>query len=210
MRRPVRVRSGGVFAAVASAALIFAPNALAHDAVIGGSPANGEVVGEFPSTLSLEFSGVPQDGFNTFALSRVSDGQPEVLFSGEPQLDGQKVSLDVPSGLDTQPGDYRIGFQIVSSDGHATKGMTTFTYAPAGSEVSPIASEPSGSSGSSGESGGSGESIVQPENLDDETRSNMNLILAVLGVVVVAGAAFAALARRKKSEDLEGDMGEKE
>ncbi|WJZ07880.1 hypothetical protein CGLAUT_06960 [Corynebacterium glaucum] len=178
-----------------------APSALAHDAVISGSPANGEVVEEFPSKLSLEFSGQPQEGFSTLALSRISDGQPEVLYSGEPQLDGQWVSLDVPSGLDTQPGDYRIGFQIVSSDGHATKGMTTFTYAPAGSEVSPVASETSGESG---------ESTMQPENLDDETRSNMNLILAVLGVVVVAGAAFAALARRKKSEDLEGDMGEEE
>lgn len=204
MRRLNRVRVSGVIAAAASVALIAAPNALAHDAVIGGSPANGEVLEEFPSTLSLEFSGVPQDGFNTFALSRVSDSQPEVLYSGEPELDGQWVSLDVPSGLDTEPGDYRIGFQIVSSDGHATKGMTTFTYAPAGSEVSPVASE------TSGESGESGESMVQPENLDEETQSNMNLILAVLGVVAVAGAAFAALARRKKSEDLDGDLGEKE
>lgn len=201
MRRLDRIRTSGVIVAAASVALIAAPNALAHDAVIGGSPANGEVLEEFPSTLSLEFSGVPQDGFNTFALSRVSDGQPEVLYSGEPELDGQWVSLDVPSGLDTEPGDYRIGFQIVSSDGHATKGMTTFTYAPAGSEVSPVASKTSGESG---------ESIVQPKNLDEETQSNMNLILAVLGVVAVAGAAFAALARRKKTEDLDGDLGEKE
>lgn len=181
MKRPV-------FVAAATAALIAAPHALAHDAVIGGAPANGEVVEEFPSTLALEFSGEPKDGFNTFALSRVGEGQPEVLYSGEPQLDGRWVSLDVPGGLDTQPGEYRIGFQIISSDGHATKGMTTFTYAPAGSEVAT-----------------SSESIVQPENLDEETQTNLNLILAVLGVVVIAGAAFAALARRKRSEDLGDD-----
>ncbi|MDK8243813.1 copper resistance CopC family protein [Corynebacterium sp. UMB10321] len=114
-----------------------AGSAEAHDAVIGGDPSNGSVVAEFPKELSLEFSGQPQEGFNTFALSRVSDN--EILFTGEPVLDGRFVSLELPEKAresgDKVPGEYRIGFQIVSSDGHATKGMTTFTYAPEGSQV---------------------------------------------------------------------------
>lgn len=120
-----------------SAASALAGTAEAHDAVIGGDPANGSVVTDFPGVLTLEFSGQPQDGFNTFALSRVSDN--EILFTGEPTLDGRFVSLELPGAVhaaaDEVPGEYRIGFQIVSSDGHATKGMTTFTYMPEGGEV---------------------------------------------------------------------------
>ena len=120
-----------------SATSALAGTAEAHDAVIGGDPANGSVVTNFPDVLTLEFSGQPQDGFNTFALSRVSDN--EVLYTGEPTLDGRFVSLEVPeavhSAVDEAPGEYRIGFQIISSDGHSTKGMTTFTYVPDGGEI---------------------------------------------------------------------------
>lgn len=132
MRQSVLIMLGTVCAASA-----LAGTAEAHDAVIGGDPANGSVVAEFPDVLTLEFSGQPQDGFNTFALSRVSDN--EILFTGEPTLDGRFVSLELPeavhSAANDVPGEYRIGFQIVSSDGHATKGMTTFTFTPEGGEV---------------------------------------------------------------------------
>lgn len=67
-----------------SAASALAGTAEAHDAVIGGDPANGSVVTDFPGVLTLEFSGQPQDGFNTFALSRVSDN--EILFTGNQRL----------------------------------------------------------------------------------------------------------------------------
>ena len=105
------------------------PPAIAHDAVVGGSPANGEVVSEFPDTLTLDFSAAVQDGFNTFALSRTDTG--EVVFTGEPTIDGRAVSVDLPADFAAEPGQYQIGYQIISSDGHATKGMTTFTYEPA-------------------------------------------------------------------------------
>nr|WP_284522878.1 copper resistance protein CopC [Corynebacterium aquatimens] len=81
-----------------------APAALAHDSVVGGNPENGSVIATFPSTLQLEFSGQPQEGFNTFALSRATDKGPDVLFSGEPTVDGRFVSIDVPDGIDAAPG----------------------------------------------------------------------------------------------------------
>lgn len=103
------------------------PVASAHDVVLDSTPADGGSVSEFPDSVALEFSGIPREGFNTFAVSDVDSG--DVLFSGEPTIDGRTLSLDLPEDLDTGPGSYQIGFQITSSDGHSTRGRTSFTVA---------------------------------------------------------------------------------
>ncbi|STC70588.1 copper resistance CopC family protein [Corynebacterium pilosum] len=140
-RRALAATSTGMLLA---ASALCGPVAVAHDSVIGGSPHNEEVVDTFPDTITLEFSGYVKDDFNTFAISD-ADTQ-EVLFSGEPTVEGRDVSLEVPEDIDPGPGNYRIGFQITSSDGHATRGMTTFTVAgepqnDAAQESSPEADE---------------------------------------------------------------------
>ncbi|WP_291313713.1 copper resistance CopC family protein [Corynebacterium sp. UBA2622] len=180
-----------VAAALASAMLSLAgaPAALAHDAVVGGSPADGEVVTEFPRTLELTFSGQVQDGFNTFALSNASTN--EVIFSGEPHLDGRNVILDLPGDLKADPGTYRIGFQIISSDGHSTKGMTTFTYEPAGSSPSSGAPAATGENNSPEPAAGDGERSVSRA---------LPLIAAGLGVLVIGGAAIALIGRKRRAE----------
>ncbi len=47
-------------AAVGAMTLAASPAVLAHDAVIGGNPADGEVMEEFPRAIELEFSGLPR------------------------------------------------------------------------------------------------------------------------------------------------------
>ena len=121
-----RTRVTAIVAAVAALALA-SPVASAHDVVIGGNPANEEVVQEFPEIIELEFSGYVKEDFNTFAISDIDSG--EILFSGPPTIDGRMVGIEVPEDVDPGAGDYRIGFQITSSDGHSTRGMTTFTVA---------------------------------------------------------------------------------
>ena len=154
--------------------------ALAHDTVIGGSPADSEVVTSFPSTLELEFSINPKDGFNTIALSRDNGGAPEVLFTGEPTLDGNVIRIDVPATLEAEPGLYRIGFQIISSDGHATKGMTSFTYDPQGGVLAQQQEAPAAANG--------------------EDAQSMRWLFALLGVLAVGGAAMAAVSRQKNNK----------
>lgn len=177
---------------VVAASLLFAPAALAHDAVVDSSPANGEVVETFPSTLELTFSGEPKEGFNTVALSRVEEGGSDVLYTGEPVVNGQDLTLELPGDISAEPGDYQIGFQIVSSDGHATKGLTTFTYTPDGS-VSAAATAPSTEVGNSGE----------PGIADQGENSNRTLLLSIIGLVVIAGVAIAALGKRRQARRLE-------
>lgn len=169
-----------------------APAALAHDAVVGATPGDKEVVSEFPSALELEFSAQPKDGFNTVALSRDNGGTPEVLFTGDPTVEGNLVRIDLPDGLDTQPGEYRIGYQIVSSDGHATKGMTTFNYEPAGETTS---TEPLVESTEV-----PGDSEEATDIVSDEEGSNQRLVLAIVGLLALAGAAVAAVGKYRKGQ----------
>lgn len=177
-------------AAVIAASLGAAPVALAHDSVIGGSPANGDVVETFPSTLELRFSGQPKEGFNTVALSHVGEAGNDVIYSGEPVVSGQDVVLDLPGHLDPEPGQYTVGFQIVSSDGHATKGMTSFTFAPAGS---PAGDAPKTETAAE----------EQPEIAEQGDESNRTLLLSIIGLVVIAGVALAAMAKRRQARELE-------
>ena len=176
-------------AAMAAAILSVAgaPAALAHDSVIDADPGVDAIVTEFPTELVLVFSGIPRDGFNTIALSRMDTN--EVLFSGEPTVDRQNVSIDVPEGLDPEPGQYRIGFQITSSDGHATKGMTQFTYQPPGTTVEAEASDE-----------GEGKPDKAQQNAD-ETQDIIGgyiWVWILLGVVLVGGAVIALLGQRQR------------
>ncbi|AWB84132.1 copper resistance CopC family protein [Corynebacterium liangguodongii] len=189
-----RAARGGALAVALSVGLVCAnpQAALAHDAVIGGNPADGAVVEAFPGELTLEFSGHVQEGFNTFALTHA--GSSEVVYSGEPTVEGQFVTLDLPDDvaakLADQPGDYTIGYQIVSSDGHATKGMTSFTYEPA-------------SAGAQASETAAGQQSPAPADHAAEQKENSStatwvwVLAGVAAVLVLGGVAVAAMGRRK-------------
>ncbi len=178
----IQSRTAALGACVVLAASSGHPLALAHDSVIGSNPQNGGVIQEFPTRLELEFSGEVQEGFNTIALSRTDGEATEVLYSGEPEVEGRDVTLVLPEELEAAPGQYRVGFQIVSSDGHATKGMTTFEYAPDGQV-------------------GVGPEVVDKQGPEQAPRG-IGLALGFLGVLAVLGALFAMVARRRRAEQI--------
>ena len=177
----------GVVAATAAAGLLaFAAPAAAHDLVIGGSPDNEETVAEFPDVIELEFSGYVKEDFNTFAVSDAASG--EVLFSGEPSVDGRWVSLPVPEDVEPGDGDYQIGFQITSADGHSTRGMTTFTVGEGGAA-------PSATGGDAG----------QPTEEDAEStgaglpEGPVTWVLAGVGVLALLGVIVMMIARGRNT-----------
>lgn len=181
-----RARRGGAVAAIAAASVVAAAPAHAHDSVIRANPEDKSVVSEFPDAVTLEFSGGVQDGFNTIAISREVGGQSEVLYSGEPEVDGRYVTLDLPDDVNAQPGDYKVGFQIVSSDGHSTKGMTSFRFDQAGAE------------------GGSAASAADADkdpvvDADEGMGTGSKVLLALLGVLVIAGAGLGALVKVRRT-----------
>lgn len=158
--------------------------ASAHDVVVGGAPRDGEVLTEAPSKIVLEFSGEPKSGFNTLA---VTDSTGRVLFRGEPTVEGRNVTLDVPGDIEFSSGEYTIGFQITSSDGHSTRGKTTFSIVRSGEmpSVSENHSPPNPSS--------SGDSQSAVEN------SNAWITLGIgVGIVFLLSSFVIIVLRNKK------------
>lgn len=174
----------------------------AHDAVLSSSPANGEVVSEFPTEIVFEFSGLVQDDFNTIAITEKSSG--EVIFEGEPTIDGQMVSIEVPAGTATNPGEYTIGFQITSSDGHPTRGGVDFTFTPENAVTdTPEATATDASASNNGSDSNSANETEASETAneaeEENSSSSMLLIVLIIGAVVVS--SVVATTRRKKNND---------
>jgi copper resistance protein C len=183
-----RVRSRVALAATAFAvttAVAGAPLVGAHDVVVGGDPADGEVLQEFPTSVTLEFSGEPREGFNTFAITEAESG--ETVHSGEPTVSGRDVSLELPQDLDAGSGDYRLGFQITSSDGHSTRGMTSFSVA--GDEE--VANDPAV------EDSGDAEASEAAE--DEGLSTTTQIVLAAVGVLVLLSVVAMAVARQRRN-----------
>lgn len=185
-------------AVCAAAALVIGPGAglsAAHDSVINATPGVDSTVTEFPREITLEFSGEPRDTFNTLAVSRAEGDDREVLFSGEPTLDGRFVSIAVPD--DVQPGDgtYVVGFQITSSDGHATRGYTTFTVAGSAHESASEAAGGSSSLMNSAESAGTESS----QNSSSLAMKTPVVIVITLGAMLVVATLIALAVHRQRS-----------
>lgn len=164
------------------------PEAAAHDAMVGSTPEQDSTVSEAPDSIELEFSGIPREEFNTVALSQDGD----VLVSDEPEIDGHMLTLGLPDDLDMPDGEYTVGYQITSSDGHATRGSYTFTL-------------DTGAGAAGGSTGGAatGEAPAEGESGDGQgLPSWATPVMAIAGVIVVLGALVLAVARfRNLSSD---------
>lgn len=163
---------------VAAVSVGFGAPASAHDVVVKSTPEANSTVDQLPEKIVLDFSGEPKDGFNTIALSH--DG--EVLFRGEPKADGRELSVDVPADVQEKKdgGEYIVGYQITSSDGHSTRGSVEFTLS---------------SDGSNGDSNQNGSDSGSPEGAKGEQSPFPSWLLPLGGIVVIVGALAIAIAR---------------
>ncbi|WP_420099101.1 copper resistance CopC family protein [Corynebacterium sp.] len=162
------------------------PEAAAHDAMVGATPEQDSTVTEAPQSIELEFSGIPRDEFNTVALSQ--DG--EVLLTEEPTVDGHMLTVDVPADLALDDGEYTVGYQITSSDGHATRGSYTFTLSADGPATTDAGGSPD--TADTADSGSAMPSWAGP-------------VLGIAGVIVVLGALVVAVARFRAMSSREPD-----
>lgn len=185
------------------------PQAVAHDSVLGGSPTDGEVLDQFPHEITLEFSGVPKEGFNNFALTDKDSG--EVLYTDEPTLDGRELSMEVPEDIDPGAGSYQLGYQITSSDGHATRGAVAFTVsdAPAGQDSGAEESGQAAGQTSTGSASPSSSNNANAQAADsspvadaDEAANAINgplkWILALGAIMAAAAVAIVLVAKKRQ------------
>ena len=106
---------------IGSFGLMSASPALAHDQLIGSNPKNGAKLDKQPEWLELEFSGNIQDiGTEIQVMHEGKD-----VSAGEITIEGRKVTSALPDDLG--PGDYKVVWRVVSSDGHPISGTVEFT-----------------------------------------------------------------------------------
>ncbi|MGW1912022.1 copper resistance CopC/CopD family protein [Streptomyces sp. NPDC002076] len=119
--------------AVICALLASAGPASAHAALTGSDPAQGVVVKQAPSQVSLTFS--EKVAMNDDSL-RVLDPRGKPVQTGTPgNLSGTTYAVKLKSGLGK--GTYTVTYQVVSADSHPVSGAYTFSIgAPSQTVVS--------------------------------------------------------------------------
>jgi hypothetical protein len=118
----------GALVTVAAAALAVlaapAPAALAHDELVGISPAQGATVATASAQVELVMSAPPQ-ALGTDVLVTGADGA--AVPAGTVEVRGTTVVAPLPADLPA--GTYTVAWRVISSDGHPLAGTSTFTLA---------------------------------------------------------------------------------
>ncbi|MGA5465281.1 copper resistance protein CopC [Mycobacterium sp. NPDC050041] len=116
--------------------------AVAHTSLASSDPAENANVISAPTAITLTFT---EDINAAFATVAVTSADGRSWASGDPQVEGPRVSAGIRSDLPAT-GTYTVGYRVVSADGHPVSGSYTFTIAgdpgetlpePTGAEVAP-------------------------------------------------------------------------
>lgn len=191
--------AGAVVAGLGVASMLMAPVALAHDSVIGGTVTEGDVLDEFPEEITLEFSGIPREGFNNFAITDQDSG--ELLFSEEPEINDRELTITTPDDQELGDGSYLLGFQITSSDGHSTRGGVSFSAEGADDAVAAGSAETeSAEETSESAAAADSEETSTPTSVEEATEGMSNTtkwVLAGVGVLAVVAVLAVMLVKRR-------------
>ena len=117
-----------VFAiAFAAAALAGAGAAAAHATRIAADPVEDAELIQAPAKVSATFNEALQP---EFAAMTVVGPDGNLWSTGDPQVDGAVISIDVqPLG---PAGTYTVNYRVTSADGHAVSGAWSFSLVTAG------------------------------------------------------------------------------
>lgn len=165
----------------------------AHTALTASDPANGATERTAPTVVTLTFT---EDINPTFANVVITSSDGRNWASGPPRVAGPElrvsVSPDMPDG-----GEYKVGYRVVSKDGHPVSGSITFTVAgvPAAAAPAspPTSASPTTTAAPPGSSG----------PLGSDTKGSV-ITAAVAGLLLGAGIAFWQ-SRRHRRKDVPRD-----
>ena len=158
----------------------FATPALAHNVLVGSEPASGASVASGPSEVRLDFDAPVQFGANYLTVIGPDGNHWEKTDNAT--VRGNSVSTAVaPLG---PAGAYKIGYRIISADGHPVSGEVSFTLTKAGTGTPPA------QSGS--DSGGGAPAAASGANAAAATTSSAGVPVWVwvLGAVILLGVGL--------------------
>jgi copper transport protein len=131
-RRP----AAAALAAAVICALAAAPAALAHAILQSSSPANGVVLKQSPSRVTLQFSEAVETAFGSV---RVYDANAKRVDSGTTlHPKPSEVGVPVPK-LDR--GTYTVAWRVISADTHPVHGAFTFSVGAASGNPKDVAAQ---------------------------------------------------------------------
>lgn len=135
-----------------AAVLGTAAPAAAHNALISSDPKDKASLEVGPSSVTLTFDQDVQggQGINTISVVDANGGHYEV--PGDPTIKDTQVTAQV-NALG-KAGEYKIGYRILSADGHPVSGELTFTLTKDGSGTPTTPASAGTAAGDSGSDGG--------------------------------------------------------
>ncbi|MFD4641533.1 copper resistance CopC family protein [Lentzea sp. NPDC058436] len=135
-----------------AAVLATAAPAAAHNALIGSDPKDKSSLEVGPSSITLTFDQDVQGGQGINEITVVDSNGGHYEVAGDPTIKDTAVSAKV-NALG-KAGEYKIGYRILSADGHPVSGELTFTLTKDGAGTPTAPANADASSGDSGSGGG--------------------------------------------------------
>jgi methionine-rich copper-binding protein CopC len=184
-----RIMRGVLGAAAVGIALILAvpAPAFAHNYLVASSPAEGATLTELPEQFSvttneplLDVSGEASG----FALE-VRDADGGYYGDGCLTVEGSTLSTAAALG---DKGEYTVGWQVVSADGHTVDGEFAFTWDPPAGFTPAAAADAPPTCGDTGATGGAAAPSDAAEAPSQAVTSTD--LLWVVGTVVVVGVVL--------------------
>ncbi|MDN3444934.1 copper resistance CopC family protein [Microbacterium sp. APC 3901] len=185
--------------------VLFAPlSASAHDSLLASSPEADSTVDTLPAELTLTFSAKLIDETGATEVV-VTDPAGNSVAEGAATVEGaivtQQLATEAPAGV------YTVTWKVVSSDGHPTSNKFDFTVANS-SEVAPTA-EPSADPTDTATAAPSpvatadpgSDATPAPTNDDSSASAALIWVLAIAGVLVIAGIVVWLVARSRRAPD---------
>lgn len=160
----------------------FATPALAHNVLVGSNPASGSSVASGPSEVQLDFDAPVQFGANYLTVIGPDGNHWEKTDNAT--VKGDSVATAVaPLGA---AGVYKIGYRIISADGHPVSGEVSFTLTTAGTGTPPAQSASEGGGGApAAATGGTSSSAAAAT-----TSPGVPVWVWVLGAVILLGVGL--------------------
>lgn len=176
--------------------LLLAPlSASAHDVLLSSSPEADATVDTLPGELVLTFSAQLIDEVGATEVV-VTDANGVSVIEGSPTVNGAIVTQ--PLKAEAQAGSYDVIWKMVSSDGHPTSGVFSFTVANS-TEATPT-EEPSEPSETAAPSQ-TPEATVTQAPVEDSTGDDTGIwALAIVGgLVIIVVIVIVVVSRRRRT-----------
>jgi methionine-rich copper-binding protein CopC len=160
--------------------LATATPALAHNVLISSDPAKGASLAAGPAKITLTFDQYVQNAnVNQIAVIGPGGGQ-----WAEGQVEVRDSVVSVPLRPLGPAGEYKIGYRILSADGHAVTGEVPFTLTVTGT----------GTPASADAAKGTGQATTTPAT-GGETRSGVPIWVWIAGAVVLLAIGLTVALR---------------